>query len=1328
MAEQVHHTGRVLPVKTGYNLRSRFVMRGKGGEREARVAPYPLVPPLPPKGVGMVEHATALPMIPVPLPPEEPMKIPKHILNGEMLPILQKNIRKDRNNYHWNQVRTKRWETSICGSYQFRIPKKDSMYLQNLEHWIRLSFLHFARPCKLQVMVSYVLWNKETDTSRWFYSSENTTIVRPSDSRIIHDVREINRLLKQFSMQDIIRNLQMQNTEVDYKYHFDGFTSVTVRCNAVTNSLVRYGCEDVEIPTWMMTQKNMKHFIRKNGESNFSRAGLCAFRAIFYCLEQHKSLANLKGRQLDSAVEKGGIALAQRYRGEEYEGPIELAEISAIEQALQVQINLWTLSLSEKELEFSQVGDRKRATRTAKKTIARRARASEANEDWPVVHVCLVNHHISAIKDIESFANIYFCKKCDARFKIAHDLTRHHQNTNDNCDQRVIRPTNSIWYNVHPTLTEELKAWGINVPHDFDTFHIIGAYDVETYQKPRSELTGNKLVYSHDMRLITVSYAATLPGFEVQVHMEKDNWSKLVLDMVDFIERADRAAERVYLSKFSTLLEDIIKASVEAEARGAYDPYGGLYQRVKARFRQIPFYGFYSSKFDVPVVLPVWAEEMVNKRGKKVNMMKMGGKYMSLQWYRGQLLDFSNYLAPGTSLSKFIKTYDIEEGKLVWPHAKFTSTEFLDQTTFPPIEDFWNDLKECLTITQEEYNISKKFYVDNKLENMGQYLMEYNKRDVKPFLEAIVCHVKMFHEHLGIDILREGMTLSSIAHKLMMRNMSPWLPFALPRLPFRRQVTEQESKSLLDVQIYDVQRAHSMGGLAIVSNRMQLKGLTTVRKDSKYITDTVTGYDFNSLYAYAMSQGQFVLYPTFWSKCEYAYNRHDLKPSNLSLMEMEMVLFLSNTTEYRKQLTRSALTHAGQLRPLKDRNFAFDFAAVNSKTAFELDGCHYHYCDDTSCASRKIWDQKGPIMIAAQKEAQTDRKSQIINAGWVIHHVPSCKWEIWRRGIETANMGWFTGKSVEIRDFLQKYVELPYRDVPSLSLENLETYILDGSMEGMIFCELAPNDEITREKWIDYPPIFKKMSVTRDMLPGFTEKLCKKWNAFTKPCDQLVSLTETVGPQLFDSRFVRWLVTEENYHIHNLRYVLQYKCVPIFFDIIQKLVQLRRYGDSNPLWKCIAEIAKLLLNGAYGKMLEATDRRTANWILNAEQALSRIANILHVSCIPLEHTTELYEISNRKRVIAYDRPVQSAFSTLALSKLRMLQFMSWLHRCLDRDMYCLSISDTDSAYLGLAAPTIQECVRPDQRPYFESTYADWFVTDTFSSRTPGTRSILVCVN
>ena len=346
-----------------------------------------------------------------------------------------------------------------------------------------------------------------------------------------------------------------------------------------------------------------------------------------------------------------------------------------------------------------------------------------------------------------------------------------------------------------------------------------------------------------------------------------------------------------------------------------------------------------------------------------------------------------------------------------------------------------------------------------------------------------------------------------------------------------------------------------------------------------------------------MQQPQFVLYPRYWQRFNGDnFKRHDIRPWHLSQAELEMICYLSNTKPWSDGLIRSEIHWNGQLKPIKARSFSVDFASIDQRQIFELDGyviqsvanpytsfsCHVHCHDVWDCPDfLTYWQHKD---YQATKKTQLQRDQLITKMGWSIQHIPSCLWSQWKQGKNTHNMGLLAGHAGDIAEFLAKHVNFSALHPPEMSEEQLKQSICDGSIEGIVACEFKPKDETIRQKWLAYPPIFTRNNVSPDMLGAWTEALCKKWGLSNKAVSQLLNVTETKGTQLFDTRFCKWIMSQ-GYIMYNIHYVCQWKCSAIFNEMIEKIVALRKYGDTDEVLKCIGEIAKLLLNAAYGKML-----------------------------------------------------------------------------------------------------------------------------------------------
>ena len=84
-----------------------------------------------------------------------------------------------------------------------------------------------------------------------------------------------------------------------------------------------------------------------------------------------------------------------------------------------------------------------------------------------------------------------------------------------------------------------------------------------------------------------------------------------------------------------------------------------------------------------------------------ISVIKKGSSYMTLNLKRADGLevvfkDVRHYTSP-CNLDKFLKTWQAPAEKSVFPYQLYSSIEELEQATeFPPIEDFYSDLKQVI--------------------------------------------------------------------------------------------------------------------------------------------------------------------------------------------------------------------------------------------------------------------------------------------------------------------------------------------------------------------------------------------------------------------------------------------------------------------------------------------------------------------------------------------------------------------------------------------------------------------------------------------------------
>ena len=221
----------------------------------------------------------------------------------------------------------------------------------------------------------------------------------------------------------------------------------------------------------------------------------------------------------------------------------------------------------------------------------------------------------------------------------------------------------------------------------------------------------------------------------------------------------------------------------------------------------------------------------------------------------------------------------------------------------------------------------------------------------------------------------------------------------------------------------------------------------------------------------------------------------------------------------------------------------------------------------------------------AKLKQQVRRIKEIEDCGWKVHTVWGCQWANYQKGIECGE-GPLAGHAKAIQQFINRYLIVDRQESYTFKESDLVQSIIDGDMEGIVSCELAPASESVRQKFLEFPPIYKKAMVDKSELGEYTINFCKKFGLCNKPRQQLISVTESRGESSrMDTRVLRWLV-RQGYNVVKLHYFARYRCVPVFRDIINRLVDLRRYGDGDPSLAPISQMVKIFLNaGQFSKLL-----------------------------------------------------------------------------------------------------------------------------------------------
>ena len=129
------------------------------------------------------------------------------------------------------------------------------------------------------------------------------------------------------------------------------------------------------------------------------------------------------------------------------------------------------------------------------------------------------------------------------------------------------------------------------------------------------------------------------------------------------------------------------------------------------------------------------------------------------------------------------------------------------------------------------------------MQTFGDWMEYYNNLDVAPFLEALQ-KMKEFYTSLGIDILKDAVSLPGVSEKYILRKTLQ------PRWGYKPPELYSPNK-----EAYAMLKAAVVGGPSLVFTRKHVAGETRIRShqyEDARVCRRILGYDANSLYPSTM--------------------------------------------------------------------------------------------------------------------------------------------------------------------------------------------------------------------------------------------------------------------------------------------------------------------------------------------------------------------------------------------------------------------------------------------------------------------------------------------
>ena len=394
-------------------------------------------------------------------------------------------------------------------------------------------------------------------------------------------------------------------------------------------------------------------------------------------------------------------------------------------------------------------------------------------------------------------------------------------------------------YHSTPSVFERLDDENIRVAESLRYYPYRATFDFECWFDTAQLPTDSDKVHWVARHVpLSVSVASNVPGHEqVQCLVTVGDTNKLVSVMVDILREMSDAAYEKIKDSYEDVLEQLAEAQTEwnerehaarspddKDYRPPTNPYKTLMGQLYGWMNQLPVIGFNSGKYDLNAIkqflIPYFLstskteeqeeeeeKEQEDKEKEEENdgigsffFIKRNNTFMCLSTDQLKFLDMTNYIAPGFSYDKYLKTYGCEVTKGHFPYEYMDCLERIDDTTLPPKEAFFSRLKNE-GISDDDYVSCQEAWCNNGMTTLQNFLVWYNNRDVVPFLQAIDRQFA-FYQQRGIDMFKQGISVPGVT-----------LLFLFNDLPEKTYFTKFNEKNK---DIHQLVKDHVVGGASLI--------------------------------------------------------------------------------------------------------------------------------------------------------------------------------------------------------------------------------------------------------------------------------------------------------------------------------------------------------------------------------------------------------------------------------------------------------------------------------------------------------------------------------
>lgn len=861
-------------------------------------------------------------------------------------------------------------------------------------------------------------------------------------------------------------------------------------------------------------------------------------------------------------------------------------------------------------------------------------------------------------------------------------------------------------YGMSKTVFEELEENGIEVDEHLTFYPYRIAFDFEAYFEPFKQGTEKEKITSI-LKPASVSICSNVPGHTDAVcFISKGDSDDLIARMYTQLQLISETSLRLLLRDFEDVLSQLNQRVEKAKLASQDEQYreqvfSRLHDQLTTWLKRVPVLGFNSGKFDLNLIRDYIFPFLVNSNVKIGDLIKKNSDYLAVSTPDLVFLDIKNYVAAGTSYDKWIRSYDVSQTKGVFPYYWLTCLDKLDETSLPPIDTFWSELKQE-GITPDQYETLKATWAEKNMTTMKDFLIWYNNLDVVPFIEAAEKMVE-YWRGLNIDPFKgKAISLPGLALVYLTKTMDRHT--ILPLFPKKH------------ADLYHLMRQNITGGLSIVCHRYHEKGITTLPNGE--LVDWIYSHDCNSLYLSVLDKptgtGVYAVWRTEdkaeeslqWKPGPHTTLWNDKRKHNLTMrFQREM-----SYTMCRKELEwlewyshdNSIQVHHrfnGRQKIILDSpsvRYPVDGYIPSSRTVLQFHGCYWH---GHGCLRKR--DGR-----ATERRAETAKvTARLKDLSYTVIEKWECDWDSQR-------------KDGRIKTFINEHFQLGVRS-NILTAKQMTEMVIDGSFFGMVECDIeVPRwDKELIDYFAEFPPICKNVEITINDIGRYMRDFAEDNGYMTQPRKNLIN-SYWAKKALFATPLLKWYL-ENGLILTRVYQAIEMKPKRPFSKIVDHIITQRRKADIDESHKSAGENWKTLGNSLYGKTMTNKEKHKNNKIVGDDN-VDRLINDPRF-CKMEEVGDTSYEISLDKKKIKMDLPLTVAYFVYHYAKLRMLEFVyGFLKKYLRNGSYQIVCSDTDSIIAAYESKDLDALVKPELKQDYETRAKRQFLAhDQFSNRTPG---------